>query len=76
MSEVHYADRQKASRRGGQDTCTGDCRIRWFGGNRRSTFDAGHNVPRIGRVLMATRRDATTVRLQRHSRNLVWLSVG
>jgi len=38
--------------------------VRWW------TFDAGHNVPRIGRVVMATGRDATTVRLQRHSRNL------
>src|SRR6202043_1161530 len=33
----------------------------WFEvylGNRWWTFDARHNMPRIGRVLMATRRDA------------------
>ena len=30
---------------------------RWF------TFDARHNVPRIGRILMATGRDATDVAL-------------
>jgi len=30
-------------------------------GGRWYTFDARHNVPRIGRVLMATGRDATDV---------------
>jgi transglutaminase-like putative cysteine protease len=36
----------------------------WFEaylGGRWYTFDARHNVPRIGRVLMATGRDATDV---------------
>ena len=34
----------------------------WLGG-RWYTFDARHNTPRIGRVLMATGRDATDVAL-------------
>jgi transglutaminase-like putative cysteine protease len=36
----------------------------WFEvylGNRWWTFDARHNTPRIGRVLMATGRDAADV---------------
>ena len=32
----------------------------WLGG-RWHTFDARHNRPRIGRILMATGRDATDV---------------
>ena len=32
----------------------------WLGG-RWYTFDARHNTPRIGRVLIATGRDATDV---------------
>ena len=32
----------------------------WLGG-RWYTFDARHNRPRIGRILMATGRDATDV---------------
>jgi transglutaminase-like putative cysteine protease len=38
----------------------------WFEaylGNRWYTFDARHNIPRIGRILMATGRDATDVAL-------------
>ena len=34
----------------------------WLGG-RWYTFDARHNTPRIGRILMATGRDATDVAL-------------
>ena len=34
----------------------------WLGG-RWYTFDARHNRPRIGRILMATGRDATDVAL-------------
>jgi transglutaminase-like putative cysteine protease len=36
----------------------------WFEvylGDRWYTFDAGHNKPRIGRILMARGRDATDV---------------
>ena len=34
----------------------------WLGG-RWYSFDARHNTPRIGRILMATGRDATDVAL-------------
>jgi hypothetical protein len=43
----------------------------WFEvylGNRRYTFDARHNKPRIGRILMARGRDVTG----RCHRNLPW----